>query len=275
MQNNLTAKTMGCLLALALLTAPATVALAQADEHVTLEGPYFLRSAYPIEPGEMELKFIFGYERESDDVETYEFEFELEWGFMENWEFIFGMPFEILEGNVDGNGDVGEFGLHTFLREEMDGWPAIGMRNLVSIPTGHNSHGWDYTFRLLLTKTLNDATHLHINPYATAINSNSGHHDRNFVWGVAIGIDYRYSDDMLFIVDYINSLSEEEGVSNQHNIELGLDWDLGEDQMLGFKTAFEVDGDSFGENFSAEVSYIFEIEAPTLHSQSANGRTHN
>ncbi len=254
---------MGCILAVACFAVPVTV---QAEDGLTLSGPYYLRSAYPESPGEMELKFNFGYEKESNGgEEKYEFEFVLEWGIADNWEFIFEMPFEIFEGNVQGNGDVAEFGFHTFLMEEADGWPAVGMRNLVRVPTGHDSDGWDYMFRLLLTTTLDDNMHLHINPYATAINGNLGHHDRNFLWGVAIGIDYRYSDDLLLVASYIHAQSEQKGVSNQHTIELGADWDLGDDQMLGIKTAFEVDGDSHEENFSFEVSYIFELEAPTLH----------
>lgn len=266
MQNKFSAIAIVCLLSLVFIAAPATVVRAQEDGHgLTLSGPYFMRSAYPEPAGEMELKFIFDYEKASGGGEEYEFEFVMEWGIAENWEFIFEMPFEIFEGNVQGNGDVAEFGFHTFLMEETDDWPAVGMRNLVRVPTGHDSQGWDYMFRLLLTKTLDDSTHLHINPFATAINGNLGHGDRNFLWGLAIGFDYRYSEDLLLIVNYINELSEEKGVSNQHSIELGADWDIGDDQMIGLMTSFEVDGDSHGENFSAAISYIMEIEAPTLH----------
>jgi len=235
-----------------------------ASEGLTLSGPYFLRSADPVPPGEMQLKFNFGYEKESRGGEDFEFEFVLEWGIAQNWEFIFEMPFEVFDGNVQGNGDVAEFGFHTYLWDEQDWMPAFAVRNLIRIPTGHDSKGFDYLLRGLFTHSLTDGMRLHINPYATFLNGNIGHHDRNFLWGIAIGVDYQYSDDLLLIADYQNKHEGEEGTSNQHMLELGADWDIGDNQTIGFNTSFELDGDSHGDNFIAKISYIIELEAPRL-----------
>jgi len=226
----------------------------------TLDGPYFLRSADPLEPGELELKFIYGYEKEEND-EEHEIEFVVEWGMMEDIEFILEIPVEVGDGRVEGNGDITQLGLHIRHWNE-DGWmPAFATRHLVRIPTGYRSDGVDYLARGLLTKTLiPDQMRLHLNPWLKSVNGNMEEGDRHFLWGVAIGLDYRANDDLLFIVDYHNRVSEETGSRNQHSIELGADWEFAENNLLAFQTEFEIDGDESGPDFSARISYILEMD---------------
>ena len=45
---------------------------------------------------------------------------------------------------------------------------------------------------------------------------------------------------------------------------MGADWDIGDGPTIGFNTSFELDGDSFNDNFIAKISYIVELEAPRL-----------
>lgn len=230
-----------------------------------LSGPYFLRSADPEEPGELELKFIYGFELGDADEEEHEFEFVLEWGMAQNWEFIFEVPVELGEGKVEGNGDIGVLGFHTKFWDE-DGWmPAFAMRNLVRLPTGYHSDGVDYTARGLFTKTLIPGSmRLHFNPFMTSVNGNLEEGERRFQWGAAIGVGYRMNDDLLLIADYQVRSSEEEGSRNNHTLELGADWTFAPHQKLAFETEFELDGDGNGSNWGAHISYIFSIDAPRL-----------
>lgn len=240
----------------------------ESDEHETgwtLDGPYYLRSADPLEVGELELKFIYGYERDSGEEEEHEIEFVLEWGVMENNELILEIPVTIGDGKVEGNGDITEFGLHTKFWDEHDGWPAFAMRNLIRIPTGYHSDGVDYLARGLFTWTLIPNTmRLHFNPFAKSVNGNKEDDTRDFQCGAAIGFDYRFNDDLLVIVDYQNFASEEEGHRTQQSLEIGADWEFAEDRILGLQTEFELDGDGHGPDFGARISYIVELEGPTM-----------
>lgn len=242
-----------------------TVTTSEEDEGWTLDGPYFLRSADPLEAGELELKFIYGFETSSDEGDEHEVEFVLEWGMIEDIEFILEVPVTLGEGKVEGNGDIAEFGFHTrFWRES--GWvPAFAMRNLIRIPTGYESDGVDYIGRGLLTKTIvPDTMRLHFNPFLKSINGNLEEDTRRFQWGAVIGVDYRVSDDLVLIADYQNRSSEEEGVRNQHGLELGADWEFAPEQILAFQTEFGLDGDSHGTDFGFRISYIIELPAPRL-----------
>jgi len=225
----------------------------------TLDGPYFLRSADPVEPGEKELKFIYAYEKEEDD-EEHELEFVFEWGVMENLEFIFEIPAVIGDGRVEGNGDIQQIGFHVKHWSE-DGWmPAFATRHLVRLPTGYHSDGVDYLGRGLLTWTLvPDKLRLEFNPWLKSVNGNREDDTRWFQWGAAVGFDFQCCENWIFIADYHNRSSEEFGSRNQQTIELGADWEFAEDQILAFATEFEVDGDENGSDFVARISYILEL----------------
>lgn len=236
----------------------------EAGEGWSLDGPYFLRSADPLEAGEIELKFIYGYEKEPDD-EEHEIEFVFEWGLAEGHEFILEVPVTLGEGKVEGNGDIMEFGFHSRIWDEADWLPAFSVRNLIRIPTGHRSNGVDYLLRGLFTTTLETGTtRLHFNPFAKWVNGNLDDDERHFQWGAAIGFDYRISDDLLLIADYMHRSSEAEGVGNQQSVELGADWEFADDQILAFQAEFEVDGDSQGADFGVRIAYILELEGPRI-----------
>ena len=231
------------------------------DVDMTLSGPYFLRSADPEEAGEIELKFIYGFEK-LDDGEGHEFELELEWGLTEDLEFILSVPFVLGEGEVEGNGDITEFGFHVRHHGEANGHPAVATRHLIRIPTGHESDGIDYTGRALFTWTLvSDSLRLHLNPFLKSINGNLEEDTRRFQWGAAIGIDYWATDNLRLVADYKNFSSESYGVGNQHSIELGADWEIGEGRTIGLQTEFGIDGDDYGADFGVRIAYIAEIQA--------------
>lgn len=238
----------------------ATATTAETSTGWTLDGPYFLRSANPLEAGEIELKLIYGYEKEADG-EEHEVEFVFEWGWTDDIEFILEMPVEVGEGRIDGNGDITQLGFHIRHWDE-DGWmPAFATRHLVRVPTGYHSDGVDYLARGLFTKTLvSDKLRMHFNPWFKSVNGNLEEDERHSQCGAAIGVDYRASDDLLFILDYQNRTSEVEGSRNHHSIEFGADWEFADDNILAFQTEFEIDGDESGPDFSAHISYILELD---------------
>lgn len=225
----------------------------------TLDGPYFLRSADPLEVGEIELKFLYAFEKE-DDGEKHEIEFVLEWGIMDDIEFILEIPAVIGDGRVDGNGDITELGFHVRHWDE-DGWmPAFATRHLVRLPTGYHSDGVDYLGRGLATWSLIPGTmRLHFNPWLKSVNGNRERDTRWFRWGAAIGFDYRIDDDLMFIADYHHRNSAEFGDDAKKSIELGMDWEFAEGETLAFSGDFDID--SVDEDYRLAVSYIIELQA--------------
>ena len=247
-----------------------------------IQGPVFLRSADPEEPGELAIKNIFEYSHfrrgANDERDEYEYELELEYGLIENHELLLIMPWELGEGRVQGNGDI-SLGWHWRLWQE-DGWlPAFAMRNFIRIPSGVNSSGVDYTWRGLFTWTLApDSLRLHFNPFLTSINGENGEYnddgfrwrgvggwrdddddDRNFRWGAALGVDYKIDENLLWITDYRYENGEREGTRDNHTAELGLDWKLDDHNTLGFASEISLDGDHNGPAVTGKISYIHTL----------------
>lgn len=237
-----------------------TTATSMEESEWLIRGPVFLRSADPEEVGEFEIKNIFGWSTSRDgDDDEFEYELEIEYGLVENHELIFSVPFELGEGQVDGNGDL-TLGWHWRLWQE-DGWvPAFAIRNYVRVPSGFQSSGVDYELRGLFTKTLiPDSLRLHFNPFGRSVNGDNVEDARPFRYGAALGVDYRVAPEFLLIADYMYANGEEEGQSDDHSAEFGFDWELGGPHILGFALDVSLDGDSDGDALGAKISYIYRI----------------
>lgn len=231
------------------------------EESWGISGPISLRSADPEEPRELEIKNIFGWEtsRNGEDDE-YEYELEFEYGLCENHELILEVPVELGDGRVPGNADI-TLGWHWRLFKEQDWLPAFAIRNYIRIPSGVDSSGVDYELKGLFTKTLvPDKMRFHFNPYLKSINGHNEEDYRHFQWGAITGIDYKLTENLLFITDYIYKNGEEEHTRDQHAMELGLDWEFVKHQKLCFATEIGLDGDSQGPALGAKVSYILSFE---------------
>lgn len=229
------------------------------DDGDELSGPYFLRSATPVSPGEAELKFIYGYNKHSGGGDDNEIEFVFEWGIAEDWELIIESSWTIFEGQADGNGDIDEIGFHIRHWKEGDCLPAFATRHLISLPTGHNSDGVDYTLRGLFSWTLQPGKlNLHLNPYMI-FNNGQDDDERAVQWGVAIGTECTPRENLKYILSYHIRPGEEEGFRNQHSLEFGVDWEFAEDRILAFGLEWGIDGDDQGDDISARVSYIYEF----------------
>ena len=231
-----------------------------------IAGPVFLRTTEPVAPGEVELKFVGRYgQPSSGSDEEWQFDFVAEWGIAENWEFILEVPVHLGDGRVEGNGDIGEFGFHTKLWDEGDWAPAFAVRNLIRIPTGYHSNGVDYQLRGLFSKTcIPDKVHWHLNPWLRTVDGNNNPDARNFQYGAAVGFDYKVCDTVKMIADYQYARGENEGEEQDHLVELGFDWSLAEDRMLGLSGTIGVDGNDSGDDFTVGVSYIVKLGAPRM-----------
>ncbi|MEK6797979.1 MAG: transporter [Planctomycetota bacterium] len=225
-----------------------------------ISGPVYLRSADPEPPGEIIIKNIFGWETADDAEDEYEYELEVEYGLVENHELILEMPWQIGDGRIDGNGDL-TLGWHWRLWNEDGMLPAFALRNYVRLPSGVDSAGVDYILRGLATWTVIDnSMRFHLNPYLKSLNGNNyGDEARHFLWGTALGIDYKLTDDLLFITDYIYGAGKEEHTRDDHRAEFGLDWNIDEHQKLGLALEVGLDGDSHGADLGARVSYMLSF----------------
>ena len=260
-----------------------------------LKGPYYLRSADPLEAGMIDLKFIYGYQTTSDGTDDdNDLAFALEWGMTEDITMYVETGLRLGDGKVEGNADIKAFGFHTrFWRE--DGWiPAVAMRNEMRIPTGYHSSGVDYEARLLVTKSIVPGTfRAHFNPFLRLVNGENsvehgGHnrdwwgwgcddwddHDcepdpRHFQWGLAAGVDWRLTEDLVLIADYLHRSSIHRGDRNQHIFEFGADWKLAENHMLAFGSEVGLDGDSQEANWGMKIAYIFSFNAFRLDAPSS------
>lgn len=235
------------------------------SDHWDVSGPVRMRSADPEETGELQIKNIFGYSTSSDGSDDdLEYELELEWGFLPNHHMILELPVEVGDGEVEGNADI-TLGWHWRLWTEQDWIPAFAMRNLVRLPSGVDSDGVDYEFRGLFTKSITpNQLRLQFSPSFKVVNGDIHDGDRSFQWEVYAGFDYRLSEAAALNLAYLYGSSESNGASDQHSLELGLDWDIAEHRMLAFGTKLGLDGDSEGDNWGFKVSYIFSLDAPSF-----------
>ncbi len=224
-----------------------------------LAGPYRLRSADPEPFGEVEIKNIVGWSTTKGDDDDFEYEFELEWGFVRNHELIFAVPVELGDGRVEGNGDI-ELGWHWKLWEERDWRPAFGMRNFVRIPTGVGSSGVDYEWIGLITKSIIPGKfRVNANPFVKSVNGNNEEDARHFLWGGSLGVDYRLSDDLILVGLYRYEAGELEGTRDNHSLEFGADWTISEHQEIAFGVEVGLDGDDQGPALGARISYILDF----------------
>ncbi|MCH8880721.1 MAG: hypothetical protein IID34_12680 [Planctomycetes bacterium] len=234
------------------------------EEDWDISGPVRMRSADPEETGELAIKNIFGYSTSSHGDDDFEYELELEWGFMPDHHLILELPVEIGDGEVEGNADL-TLGWHWRLWREQDWMPAFAMRNLIRIPSGVDSDGVDYEFRGLFTKTITpNQLRLQFSPSFKVVNGDIHAGERPFQWELYAGFDYRLSDATTLNLNYLFGSSASNGASDQHAIELGVDWDIADHQMLALGTRLGLDGDSEGDNWGIKLSYIISIDAPTF-----------
>ncbi len=272
-------------------TETETIVVETADVNWPIVGPIRLRSADPIDTGELQIRGILNYGTSSDGTDDdVSIGGQLVWGFAPNHELLVGGPIMLGDGGVDGNADL-LIGWHWRLWEEDTcGWlPAFALRNILRVPNGYDSEGVDWTLKGVLTKSIvPNKLRFHINPYLKSVNGDNleiedetamafttagrqwdRRNQRHFQWGVITGVDYKLNDCMNLIVDYVHETSDQLHGRNQHAMEVGLDWQLSERHTVAFVNRVGLDGDSIGENWGMGVSYILSLDAPACGKQTS------
>jgi hypothetical protein len=249
-----------------------------AESSWEIQGPISLRSADPTPPGVLRIKNTFGWvttdnddgddddfffgdddDHDGDDDDHFVYELVVEWGIAQDHVLLFELPFELGDGRVDGNGDL-TVGWHWRLWEEHDGMPAFAMRNSLRFPTGVDSNGVDYEWKGLITHTLiHEQTRAHVNPFVRWVDDENHEYADDFQWGALVGIDHKLRDDLLLIVDYKYSYGEYEESEDHHAAEIGLDWTIASNQVIGIAAEFALDDNDHAPEFGARVSYVYSF----------------
>ncbi|MCG3129666.1 MAG: hypothetical protein FLDDKLPJ_00400 [Phycisphaerae bacterium] len=250
--------------------ATLVTTVATGERH-DITGPISLRVADALPAGEWEVKNVFGWETlRGGGSDEWEYEFELEYGLIENHQLLFSLPLELGEGRVTGNWDI-TLGWHWRLWNEDGAIPATAIRQFVRIPTGHDSEGVDYEVRPILTWTLSDSARYTLSGYARSVNGDNfdepgeegdedGEDARHFRWGIITGFDYDLSEDFKLIWDYVYGSSVHSGHRDNHSLEVGFDWHFAPNQSFNFMTEVSLDADNNDNaNLGAEVSYVISF----------------
>ncbi|UCG32202.1 MAG: hypothetical protein JSU68_11105 [Phycisphaerales bacterium] len=228
------------------------------DQDWIIDPPITLQAADPLPTGMLELQNVFGYSTSSDksDDDT-GYQLNAEWGIAPNHSIQLSTSFDIGDGQVDGNGDLTLY-WHWRLWKEEDWYPAFAMRNYVRIPTGVGSSGVDYQWHGLLTKSIiPDKFRCHLNGQLKSINGNNIENVRHFQWAVVAGVDYRLTDDLTLVADYLHESSQQRGDRNQNYLEAAIDWNIAPQHEVTLTSRFGLNHDGAGENWEVLLSYSF------------------
>ncbi len=255
------------------------------DDEWDIDAPVRLEAANPTGPCQIQIFNELDYSTASDGTDDdIDHIFRVEWGFAKNHELNLKVPVRMGDGGYDGNADI-TVGWQWRLWEEQELLPAFALLNQLRIPNGYQSEGVDWTLTGLMTKSLiPDKLRLHVNPFLKTVNgenlrdqqlkelgSRAGWYTwdwddndeldpRHFQWGVISGIDYKINECLILVADYIHEASSFYGWRNQHTAELGLEWRLAENQMIGTSTYCTLDGDSLGPNWGMRFNYAYTFD---------------
>ena len=244
---------------------PADEPLVEADKShedraYGIGGPWRLRSADAIKPGQLsirnEMNWSTGY-HDGDDEARYGLT--LDYGVAPMHHLTFELPADVGDGAVTGNGDF-RVGWHWQLLKEEDWKPAFALRNYIRVPTGYESHGVDYELRGLFSKSIADHVRLHFGPFLKVVGGDNIEDVRRFQWGAAIGSDWKVTDTLDLVIDYVHETSEVTGVRNQHSLDAGFIWEVAPHHKIGVNGRAGLDGDGVNGDWGAGVFYTIALD---------------
>ncbi|MEK6676219.1 MAG: hypothetical protein AABZ47_11275 [Planctomycetota bacterium] len=212
--------------------------------------------ATPVSTGQVDLRLTLRWfpEPAVDDDDDSIVQPSIVWGVAENWELSAAVPAWLCDnGNrgpyEDGNYDTFLGALWRFAEQE-GYWPAMALGAKVRIPTGEGSDGIDGVLRLNLTNEYDSGIRSHVNGLLKTVNTNNDNNltddddfnwwtygsggARDFQWGVVLGLDGPLSDDARWVVDVIHRSSETNGQHNITQADAGLEYQLADNQRLGW-----------------------------------------
>jgi hypothetical protein len=234
-----------------------------------------LEDGQPGQRGEWQFNYFNGWETQDHESDPWLMEMELEYSpnvpgcwFMQNAKFGINMPVELLNGGVEGNGDINLLWKQRLIEEEESNWwPTVTLENELRLPTGYHSNGVDYTFQTVVAKQVGPGTAV-FNGFLTSANGNNnleqaswwdqalGEEDdslRHLQWGLRAGYKWRLTDQFALLADYTYQSSELKGEENQNIGEFAAEWRVNEHLTIGPGILFGLDGNEDTPNFGAGI----------------------
>lgn len=237
-----------------------------AERAYGIGGPWRLRSADALSPGTMSIRNEFNWStgyRSGDDEANYAIS--IDYGIAPMHHVTLETTsVDIGDGGTTGNGDV-RFGWHWQLLKEDDWKPSFALRNYIRVPTGYESSGVDYELRGLFSKSVADHIRIHFAPFLKSVNGDNIEDVRYFQWGAALGSDWKLSDKLDLVVDYVHETSQTEGLRNQHSLDAGFFYEIAKGHKIGVNGRVGLDGDGVNGDWGAGVFYTIGLDGlPSL-----------
>ena len=256
-------------------TEPMSLKESRHDEHSTeyfaeraygIGGPWRLRSADALKPGQMSIRNEFNWTtglQSGDDEGAYALS--IDYGIAPMHHITLETTsVDLGDGGTAGNGDI-RLGWHWQLLKEEEFVPSFALRNYVRLPTGYESSGVDYELRGLFSKSVADHVRIHFAPFLKSVNGNNIEDVRYFQWGAAFGSDWKITDKLDLIIDYVHETSQEDGFRNQHSLDAGFVYEIAEGHKVGFNGRFGLDGDGINGDWGAGIFYTIALDGlPSL-----------
>lgn len=243
-----------------------------------------LEDGQPGQRGELQFNYFNGWETSSGESDPWNMLMEIEYSpnshgkcwFLDNAKFGIDVPLELMNGGVDGNGDIEVFWKQRLLREqEGEWWPTISLENEIRLPSGYHSSGVDYFAEGVIAKNVGPGTAV----FNAFLKSANGHNNlestswwerslcdddsdeslRHFQWGFRLGYKWRINEKVALIADYVNQSSELEGDPNQNIGEVSAEFRLSDHLTIGPGIMFGLDGHEETPNFGAGVLVHYSI----------------
>lgn len=225
-------------------------------------GPWRLNSADPNKPGQLSIRTEFNWTTGfdgggGDDFRT---NISINYGIAPWHQLIFEMPIEVGDGGSRGNGDF-RLGWHWQLWKESEGWtPSFAIRNYIRVPSGYESSGVDYELRGLFSKSLTDRIRLHFGPYVEFVNGDNIENVRRVQYGASFGSDWRITDKLDLVVDYVYDSSDVRGFRDQHSLDLGVIYEIAPNHKVGVNGRAGLDGDGVNGDWGVGIFYSIAID---------------
>ncbi len=238
-----------------------------------------LEDGQPGQPGELQINHFTGWSTRSGESDAWLMRPEIEYTFnhelLRNTKVGLDVPLEMLNGGVDGNGDIEFHWIQRWIAEDPSGWwPTFSTINELRVPSGYHSSGVDWTLTFVMAKELGPGT-AYLNAFFESANGRNnleeadswwdqvrgeeGDDLRNFQWGFRFGYKWRITDTFAIIADYVLETSELRGEADQHTGEVSAEWRINDKLSLGPGVMFTWDGSDNHQNFGAGVTVHYSF----------------
>lgn len=251
----------------------------------TLDELWNFQDAVPLDAGSVDLRFSFGWDSggvSDGSGDNFILTPSLYWGIGDNYEFSVGLPIWLFDGGDrgafdEGNSDTNLGVLWRFAEQDDGGAYDVALAGNFRLPTGDHSNGVDYELRLAMTHVYDSGVRSHFNLFGEVVNGDNndfeydkmfvfgggegGDDERNFQYGVVIGVDYPLCDDgaVRLIIDYMHRSSVFEGQNNWNMAEIGWEWDMSDSDRFGMSFQFNLDRSNDAANVGAIMTYAHAL----------------